>query len=106
MNLSRQSIITSLSLYFIVSAIVAATDAHAIPAFTRANNVECSTCHTIFPELNEYGEAFLKNGYVYFGKVKNKTTEKSKDALLLLRRSLQRLRLVALLSKGKVMLIC
>lgn len=49
--------------------------AHAIPAFTRANNVECSTCHTIFPELNEYGEAFLKNGYVYFGKGKKRTAD-------------------------------
>ncbi len=53
---------------------------HAIPAFTRANNVECSTCHTIFPELNEYGEAFLKNSYVYSGKGKKKTAEKSKVA--------------------------
>lgn len=50
------------------SVLGGAGTAHAIPAFTRANNVECSTCHTIFPELNEYGEAFLKNGYVYFGK--------------------------------------
>lgn len=58
---------------------VATEDAHAIPAFTRANNVECSTCHTIFPELNEYGEAFLKNGYVYFGKGK-KTAEKPMPA--------------------------
>jgi hypothetical protein len=53
------------------------TDVFAIPAFTRANNVECSTCHTIFPELNEYGEAFLKNSYVYFGKGKKKM-DKSK----------------------------
>lgn len=57
-----------------------AGSAHAIPAFTRANNVECSTCHTIFPELNEYGEAFLKNSYVYFGKGKKKTADKSKAA--------------------------
>jgi len=56
-----------------------ATNAQAIPAFTRANNVECSTCHTIFPELNEYGEAFLKNSYVYFGKGKKKTAEKLKS---------------------------
>jgi hypothetical protein len=55
-----------------------AGSAHAIPAFTRANNVECSTCHTIFPELNEYGEAFLKNSYVYFGKGKKKTAERPK----------------------------
>lgn len=51
---------------------------HAIPAFTRAHKVECSTCHTIFPELNEYGEAFLKNSYVYFGKGKKKTTVSQK----------------------------
>jgi len=53
---------------------------HAIPAFSRANKVECSTCHTIFPELNEYGEAFLKNSYVYFGKGKKAASEKTKDA--------------------------
>ena len=39
--------------------------AHAIPAFTRQYKTECSTCHTIYPELNEYGQAFQKNGYVY-----------------------------------------
>src|SRR5664279_5709039 len=39
--------------------------AEAIPAFTRQYKTECSTCHTIYPELNEYGQAFLKNGYVY-----------------------------------------
>lgn len=59
-----------------IQLLLAATS-HAIPAFTRANNVECSTCHTIFPELNEYGEAFLKNGYVYFGKGKKKSAEKT-----------------------------
>ena len=52
-------------------------NSHAIPAFSRANKVECSTCHTIFPELNEYGEAFLKNAYVYSGKDKKQTTEKN-----------------------------
>lgn len=55
-----------------------AGSAHAIPAFTRAHKVECTTCHTIFPELNEYGEAFLKNSYVYVGK--GKKTAKDKDA--------------------------
>jgi hypothetical protein len=53
-----------------------AGNAYAIPAFTRANKVECSTCHTIFPELNEYGEVFLKNGYVYVGKGKKNAAEK------------------------------
>ncbi|WP_240731931.1 hypothetical protein [Geobacter sp. FeAm09] len=48
--------------------LIVVAPSHAIPAFSRAYKVECSTCHTIYPELNEYGEAFLKNSYVYFGK--------------------------------------
>jgi hypothetical protein len=39
--------------------------AHAISAFSREHNTECTTCHTIFPELNEYGDVFLKNGFVW-----------------------------------------
>lgn len=54
----------------IVSALLLASPAHAIPAFSRAHKVECTTCHTIAPELNEYGDAFLKNSYVYVGKAK------------------------------------
>ena len=52
---------------------------HAVPAFSRANKVECTTCHTIAPELNEYGEAFLKNSYVYVGKG-SKSAKKSLPA--------------------------
>lgn len=60
---------------FVVSTCCAAAvflmltdNAHAVPAFSRAHKVECTTCHTIAPELNEYGDAFLKNSYVYIGK--------------------------------------
>jgi len=52
---------------------------HAVPAFSRAHKVECTTCHTIYPELNEYGDAFLKNSYIYVGKG-NKTAKKSTPA--------------------------
>lgn len=41
------------------------SNAHAIPAFSREHNTECATCHTLFPELNEYGDVFLKNGFVW-----------------------------------------
>lgn len=57
--------------------------AEAIPAFARQHKAECTTCHTIYPELNEYGEAFLKNGYVYMGKAaaaKGGTAEKTVEA--------------------------
>lgn len=59
--------VVSFSASMLLLTLVAA-NSYAIPAFTRANKVECSTCHTVYPELNEYGEAFLKNSYVYFGK--------------------------------------
>ena len=45
--------------------VVWAGTASAIPAFSREHNTECTTCHTIYPELNEYGDAFLKNGFVW-----------------------------------------
>lgn len=51
-----------------VTQLVLVSTSHAVPAFSRAHKVECTTCHTIYPELNEYGEAFLKNSYVYVGK--------------------------------------
>lgn len=68
----------TLGVAVLLAGFISIEKAHAIPAFTRAHNVECSTCHTIFPELNEYGEAFLKNGYVYFGKNKKAPAEKAK----------------------------
>lgn len=58
----------------IISLVSMQNTALAIPAFSRANKVECTTCHTIYPELNEYGEAFLKNSYVYFGHNKKNDT--------------------------------
>jgi len=52
----------------IMMLVINVSTSHAVPAFSRAHKVECTTCHTIYPELNEYGDAFLKNSYVYVGK--------------------------------------
>jgi hypothetical protein len=60
------SLFTTLAV--VIPITLLASQAHAVPAFSRAHKVECTTCHTIYPELNEYGEAFLKNSYVYVGK--------------------------------------
>ena len=54
-----------LSLALVCAPLVIPDNASAIPAFSRQHKTECSTCHTIYPELNEFGDAFLKNGYVY-----------------------------------------
>jgi hypothetical protein len=37
--------------------------ASAIPAFARKYQTSCTTCHNDFPELNDFGEAFKKNGF-------------------------------------------
>lgn len=38
---------------------------NAIPAFARKYQTACSTCHNNYPELNDFGEAFKKNGFKF-----------------------------------------
>jgi hypothetical protein len=42
---------------------VGARDAGAVPSFARKYQTSCLTCHTVFPVLNPFGEAFRRNGY-------------------------------------------
>ena len=42
-----------------------APKAVAIPAFARKYQTSCQTCHSNFPELNDFGEAFKKNGFKF-----------------------------------------
>ena len=35
----------------------------AVPSFARRYQQSCTTCHTVFPALNEYGRRFLAIGY-------------------------------------------
>ena len=44
-----------------------ATPAMAIPAFARKYHTSCTTCHTVFPKLTPFGEAFRRNGYRFPG---------------------------------------
>jgi hypothetical protein len=41
--------------------------ASAIPAFARKYETSCLTCHTVYPKLNPFGEAFRRNGYRFPG---------------------------------------
>src|SRR5512136_1359395 len=47
---------------------LAAARAHAIPAFARKYGTSCQTCHTVYPKLTPFGEAFRRNGYKFPGK--------------------------------------
>ncbi len=40
-----------------------ATYATAIPAFARKYGLRCSACHTVWPELNAFGQRFKDYGY-------------------------------------------
>jgi hypothetical protein len=37
--------------------------AHAVPSFARKYKTSCVTCHTVFPKLNPFGEAFRRDGF-------------------------------------------
>jgi hypothetical protein len=44
-----------------------AAPAAAIPAFARKYTTSCLTCHTVYPKLTPFGEAFRANGYRFPG---------------------------------------
>jgi hypothetical protein len=41
--------------------------ARAIPAFARKYETGCQTCHTVYPKLSPFGEAFRRRGYRFSG---------------------------------------
>src|SRR3989442_13922728 len=66
MNLSGRNIFWVI-LLTISSVGLTSRSAQAIPAFARKYGTSCQTCHTIFPKLGPFGEAFRRNGYRFPG---------------------------------------
>src|SRR5579871_2555349 len=59
------------AIFSLVAALVviaAASRAEAIPAFARKYGTSCQTCHTIYPKLTPFGEAFRRNGFKFPGR--------------------------------------
>jgi hypothetical protein len=44
-----------------------ALPASAIPAFARKYGTSCTTCHTVYPKLTPFGEAFRRDGFRFPG---------------------------------------
>lgn len=44
-------------------AVAAGAQAQAMPVFAKAYGVQCSTCHTVVPQLNAYGRYVQRTGY-------------------------------------------
>jgi hypothetical protein len=49
----------------LVWELVSTPKASAIPAFSRKYRTSCTTCHNNYPELNDFGEVFKKNGFKF-----------------------------------------
>ena len=50
---------------FCYMLVVRTENAQAIPYFSRKYGTSCTTCHSDFPELNDFGWAFKKNGFKF-----------------------------------------
>lgn len=49
------------------SLVAVAPPALAIPVFARKYGTSCQTCHTVYPKLTPFGEAFRRNGFRFPG---------------------------------------
>src|ERR1700730_15260586 len=61
------SIMASLTAFVVVIwvMLVSVPKTSAIPAFSRKYQTSCGTCHVNYPELNDFGEAFKRNGFKF-----------------------------------------
>ncbi len=57
---SRLVVLVLASVFLVL---VGSEPARAVPVFSRKYQTSCQTCHTIFPKLNPFGQAFRLNGY-------------------------------------------
>ncbi len=48
---------------FLVTYFDSMRTASAVPSFSRKYQTSCLTCHTVYPQLNPFGQAFRRNGY-------------------------------------------
>lgn len=51
------------SVSLMLSTFISIPSAEAVPVFAKNHKIPCSTCHSAFPRLNEFGAKFRLNGY-------------------------------------------
>ncbi|MDE2149999.1 MAG: cytochrome C [Gammaproteobacteria bacterium] len=49
------------------AALFGSMSAEAVPSFARQTGLPCQSCHTVFPELTNFGRLFKLNGYTLTG---------------------------------------
>jgi len=66
-NRLNANVVAGLMLGMVLVAMLFVTtpSGKAIPAFSRKYGTSCTTCHNNYPELNDFGLAFKKNGFKF-----------------------------------------
>ncbi|MFQ5684966.1 MAG: hypothetical protein ACE5HC_17060 [Candidatus Binatia bacterium] len=63
--MTQRSVVVGIALALFAGGLFLPQSAWAVPAFARAYNEPCSTCHTAWPRLNATGREFKENGYAW-----------------------------------------
>lgn len=59
----------SIAVTLVLLAVALPPPAGAFPSYSRKYATSCGTCHTIYPKLTQFGEAFRRNGYRFPGMI-------------------------------------
>ena len=60
-SLGKSLLVVSITIFLIA---LSSKDASAVPSFARQIGMECTACHTVFPELTPLGRSFKLGGYL------------------------------------------
>src|SRR5215469_17807594 len=63
MHPNRRASVLLAALASLLVSFAFSRSARAVPSFARKYQTSCQTCHTVYPVLNPFGEAFRRNGY-------------------------------------------
>ncbi|MFC1565370.1 hypothetical protein ACFL4B_00275 [Candidatus Neomarinimicrobiota bacterium] len=85
--MNYKSILSKIFIIFGIVIFVLPESISAIPAFAREHKVSCTTCHSVFPRLKDYGDEFAGNGFIMKEAVNNRNFVKSGDDRLLLNKT-------------------
>jgi hypothetical protein len=59
----RMNLLKTLGMIILAVLLIPFPEAHALPSFARQTGMDCSICHTVFPELTSFGHVFKLRGY-------------------------------------------
>lgn len=63
--MAKRSVVLGVAIALFAGGLLLPRSAWAVPAFARAYNVNCATCHSAWPMLNATGRTFKENGYQF-----------------------------------------